>query len=121
MSTEIFKETLSEEAADRIIDQILPNATEDYKNHIIKETAAGIFIGYDQPIEAQDDTIKTREENLMKIKKDIPKIAKLINKEIQSADLHGMSFYIYFLPFNKVDDDRAKIMGQLLINSEYKE
>lgn len=121
VSTEIFKETLSEEAADRIIDQILPNATEDYKNHIIKETAAGIFIGYNQPIEAQDDTIKTREENLNKIKKDIPEIAKLINKEIRSADLQGMSFYIYFLPFNKVDDDRAKIMGQLLINSEYKE
>ena len=120
VSTEIFKETLSEEDADRIINQILPNVTEDYKNHTIKETAAGIFIGYNQPIEAKDDTIKTREENLIKIKNDIPEIAKLINDEIQAADLTGMSFYIYFLPFNKVDDDRAKIMEQLLINSEYK-
>lgn len=121
VSTEIFKETLSEEVADSIIDQILPNATEDYKNHVIKETAAGIFIGYNQPIEAKSDTIKTREENIAKIKKEIPEITRLINKEIQSADLRGISFYIYFLPFNKVDDDRAKIMEQLLINSDYKE
>ncbi len=121
ISTEIFKETLTEEGADEIINAILPDVTNDYKNHIIKETAAGIFIGYNQPIEVKDDTIRTREENLIKIQGIIPEIAKLINEEIEIAQLQGMSFYIYFLPFNKVDDDRVRIMEQLLINSEYKE
>ncbi len=121
ISTEIFKETLTEEDADEIINAILPDITNDCKNRTIKETAAGIFIGYNQPIEVKDDTIKTREENLIKIQGIIPEIAKLINEEIEIAHLQGMSFYIYFLPFNKVDDDRARIMEQLLINSEYKE
>lgn len=44
ISTEIFKETLTEEDADEIINAILPNITEDYKNRTIKETAAGICI-----------------------------------------------------------------------------
>lgn len=121
ISTEIFKETLTEEDADEIINAILPNITNDYKNRTIKETAAGIFIGYNQPIEVKEDTIRTREENLIKIQRNIPEIAKLINEEIETAKLQGMSFYIYFLPFNKVDDDRVRIMEQLLINSEYKE
>lgn len=120
VSTEIFKETMSDQDAEDVIKQILPNITEDYNNRVIKETAVGIFIGFDQTIQAQEDSIKTREENVKKIRDSIPKIAGLINEEIQKAQLEGISFYVYLLPFNNVDIDRANIMEQLLINSYYK-
>lgn len=57
ISTEMFKESFSEEEANDIIKQIVPNATDDFKNDIIKETAAGIFIGYDKPIIEQGDSL----------------------------------------------------------------
>lgn len=120
ISTEIFKETMTEEQASNIIKQILPNVTEDVHNNVIKETAVGIFIGFDQPIEPQGDSLKTRSLNIEKIKSIIPKISDKINKKVEETQLSGMSFYVYFLPFNNVAEDREKIMGQLLQNSEYK-
>lgn len=120
ISTEIFKETMTEEQASNIIKQILPNVTEDVRDNVIKETAVGIFIGFDQAIEPKGDSIRTRALNIDKITSIIPKIANKINRKIEEAQLNGMSFYIYFLPFNNVKEDREKIMGQLLQNSEYK-
>ncbi len=120
VSTEIFKETMSETEAAEIIKQIIPDLTEDFKNNIIKETAVGIFIGYNHSIQPFDDSLVTRRKNVESIQSEIPKIVKKLNEKIAEYKLEGMSFYIYFLPFNKVDEDRAKIMSQLLINSEYK-
>lgn len=120
VSTEIFKETISEKEAEYIIEQIVPNLTSDYKNNLIKETAAGIFIGYNQEVNPCDDTIQTRKKNVEAIRALIPQITQKLNTEIKKAQLEGMSFYIFFLPFNKVDADRANIMDQLLNNSSYK-
>ena len=121
ISTEMFKESFSEEEANDIIKQIVPNATDDFKNDIIKETAAGIFIGYDKPIIEQGDSLVVRKQTAENIKKEIPNMVKKINKQIEKYNLKGMSFYIYLLPFNDVDKDRAKIMEQLLTRISYKE
>lgn len=121
ISTEIFKESFSEEEANDIIKQIVPNATDDFKNDIIKETAAGIFIGYDKPITEQGDSLVVRKQTAENIKKEIPNMVKRINKQIEKYNLKGMSFYIYLLPFNNVDKDREKIMEQLLTRISYKE
>lgn len=121
ISTEMFKESFSEEEANDIIRQIVPNATEDYKNDIIKETAAGIFIGYDKPITEQGDSLVVRKQTAENIIKEIPNMVKKINEQIDKHNLSGMSFYIYLLPFNDVDKDRAKIMDQLLYSISYKE
>ena len=117
----MFKESFSEEEANDIIKQIVPNATDDFKNDIIKETAAGIFIGYDKPIIEQGDSLVVRKQTAENIKKEIPNMVKKINKQIEKYNLKGMSFYIYLLPFNDVDKDRAKIMEQLLTRISYKE
>ena len=121
ISTEMFKESFSEEEANDIIRQIVPNATEDYKKDIIKETAAGIFIGYDKPITERGDSLLVRKQTAENLKKEIPNMVKKINEQIEKHSLSGMSFYIYLLPFNDVDKDRAKIMEQLLYRISYKE
>ena len=93
----MFKESFSEEEANDIIKQIVPNATDDFKNDIIKETAAGIFIGYDKPIIEQGDSLVVRKQTAENIKKEIPNMVKKINKQIEKYNLKGMSFYIYLL------------------------
>ena len=69
------------------------------------------------------DTVKDFLEKLEveKIEKIRNNMVKKINKQIEKYNLKGMSFYIYLLPFNDVDKDRAKIMEQLLTRISYKE
>lgn len=121
ISTEIFKETMTEQAAKEVIDLLVPNVTEDVNNNVIKETAAGIFIGFDYPIEIGDESIITRNKSIVKIKSIVKDIVDYINKIIKEKKLNGMSIYIYFLPFNDADKDREKIMDQLLTNVDYEE
>lgn len=119
VSTEIFKETMTDAEAQEVINSILPNATEDIKNNVIKETAAGIFIGFDEKIEPVGDSLKTRENTITNIALKIPEIVKKLNEKIEEKSLKGMSFYIYFLPFNDVAKDREKIMEQLLTKDHF--
>ncbi|MDE6667721.1 MAG: DUF1837 domain-containing protein [Clostridia bacterium] len=119
VATEIFKETMSETEAQEVINSIVPNTTEDIKNNVIKETAAGIFIGFDEKIEPTGDSLKTRANTINNITLKIPKIVKKLDEKIEEKKLKGMSFYIYFLPFNDVDKDREKIMEQLLTKDHF--
>ncbi len=121
ISSEIFKEVFSMEEVEQIEDMIIPKATSDFNNNVIKNKAFGIFIGFDFTIDKTIPLPKQRE----KVKEDLCNLAKLItesiNQNIKKYNLFGYSFYIYFLPFNDCLKDKAEIMRQLLIQDAFKE
>lgn len=110
----IFKETFSDEEAQKLRSLIVPSP-QDYKHNISKNRAFGIFLGYSLNL----DTKKASNIEAMriineKIATDIKLIASKLNKKIELKKLENYSFYIYILPFNKVDEDRKKIMEDIL-------
>lgn len=114
VSLGIFKEVCDEEKANSIKELILPN--EDISEKVaIHEKAFGMFIGYS--VEFEDKTLSNDEWNQhvdKKIFDDISRGISTIKKQIEKYNLDGYSFYIYFLPLNKADEDRKKIMDDIL-------
>lgn len=124
VNSEIFKESFSEEEATYIIDMITPHQTEDIKNNVVKETAFGLFLGFDLKIteeEKNKDSIVVRniiQERCLEILNDI---TKYLNNKIILNNLTGFSFYVFLLPFNDTINDRKKIMDQLMTRNHYEE
>lgn len=121
INTEIFKETMTKEEAEELKCLIIPHATDDIKNNIIKEKAFAILIGSDIKINTSVSKPTQRQELVKSLNKAADEIVKQINLNIETHNLKGYSFYVYFLPFNDTKTDKYKIMEQLLIEDFFKE
>jgi hypothetical protein len=113
VASSIFKEVCNEEEAEFIKELILPK--EDIsETQTIHEKAFGVFIGYSVEY---DEDIPNQQWNKNvddKIKEDIGRALNTMKNRITKLGLSGYSFYCYFLPFNKADEDRKSIMDQIL-------
>lgn len=114
VSLEIFKEVCSREDAEAIKEMIIPK--EDISEQsVMHEKAIGLFIGYS--VNYEDKKIDNSEWNKnvdLKIRKDIERAVNTITKCIAKTQLDGYSFYCYFLPFNKADNDRVEIIKDII-------
>ena len=121
INTEILKETMSIEDAEKLKQLIMPHATNDFQNKEIKEKAFAILIGSDVKINESLPKHLQREELIKDLNNTLNDIVKYINENIEEYSLQGYSFYVYFLPFNNTSKDKSKIMEQLLIEDFFKE
>jgi len=106
-----FDKQFSQDVAEYLKDIILPSkgvaATHD--------TAFGVFLGYSLGLEADKKTSEQfRAELQQKMKLDIKNHVAYIADKIKAAKMERYSFYFYFLPFNKADGEKRRIMGSLL-------
>lgn len=121
INAEIFKETMTIEETEELKSLIIPHATDDVNNNTIKEKAFGILIGSDIKINDSVPKSTQRQELIKSLNKTVDEIVKRINLNIETHNLKGYSFYVYFLPFNDTTTDKSKIMEQLLIEDFFKE
>ena len=109
----IFKELVDEEEAEELKRIILPGFADGDKTY--RNNAFGIFIGYTLGEDLNKKTATEAERIVIeKITRDIEYIKEKINAKIEQKNLQNYSFYVYILPFNKVSQDREKIMKGLL-------
>jgi Domain of unknown function (DUF1837). len=92
---------------------IIPSASQD---DIYKDNAFGIFVGFN--IEISNDlkklpTAKYREAIRKMIKNEVEKQIEYIKNKIEEYELYGYSFYIYMLPFTKLDETRKRFIREL--------
>lgn len=115
VNREIFKETFSEDEADKI-KKILVPSQEDEELDIQK--AFGIFIGYglDKKLEL-DEVSNSNGKKLIeeRMKKDIKNICENMNKKIKEKNLKNYSFYVYVMPFKDAKEDRKEILRNMAI------
>lgn len=81
----------------------------------------GIFIGYSLGIDpSQYDNDTYRSKAMEKMKQDVEDIAPYISTQLANAsiasnsNITNHSFYFYFMPFDDADNDKDKIMQNLL-------
>ena len=109
----IFKESVTEEEAEQLKKMIIPSFNKE--NKTLRNDAFGLFIGY--TLEAELDNKNYQEATQIvhaKIVQDISYIKEKINLKIKENKLQNYSFYVYILPFNKISEDREKIMKELI-------
>lgn len=105
------------------------NTTSYLKSILIPSRAAsgrpdisfGIFIGYSLGIDpSQYDNDTYRSKAMEKMKQDVEDIAPYISTQLSNAsivsnsNITNHSFYFYFMPFDDADNDKDKIMQDLL-------
>ena len=115
VSREIFKETFSEDEANRIKRILVPTQEDDDMDI---QKAFGIFIGYSIDKNLNLDDVSNEEgEALIKeaMKKDIKKICQNIKKKIKDNKLSNYSFYVYIMPFKDAQEDRKEILKNIII------
>lgn len=113
VSGEILKEVCNKKDAEIIKNMIVPR--EDIGDLVsVHEKAVGLFIGYTGDYE---EDIKNSDWNKTindKIKNDISRAVKTMEKKINELGLKGYSFYCYYLPFNNAEEDRKNILNNIL-------
>lgn len=111
---EIFKETFSEEQAEKIKRLLVPSAEDD---DIDMQKAFGIFIGYGLNKDLRLDEVDNRKGQKIieeRIQKDIKNICKNIKNKIKEhKDLKNYSFYVYVMPFKDAKKDRVEILKNI--------
>lgn len=114
VSLGIFKEVCSEEKANIIKELILPreDITETIATH---EKACCVFIGYSIGFDENISNQVWNEKVDERIKADIKRAVNTMKNRIKNLNLSGYSFYCYFMPFNKADDDKETIMNSILL------
>lgn len=114
MSSNLDRETFSKEEKLFLSSIIYPNQGEDSFN---VDDAFGIFIGYEVDFENERKTLKNeefRERVEESVKQKIKSQENNIKKYIEEFDLHGHTFYIYILPFSKLDESRKMMLRELI-------
>ena len=114
ISNNLAKEFNSEEEEEFIISLIYPSKD---SSGIKVDDAYGIFIGFQIEVNIKEKDLDSEDfEKLIK-----NKINMVINKnkdeiinEIYNHDLNGHSFYIYVVPFFNIEDQRKRILGEIL-------
>ena len=117
INSNLFKECNSDEQYEFIKSIVMPKPdTDGLEEHIKKDNAFGIFIGYDANItesekllsrEEFDETVKKRiiEETISK--------SKHIQAKINELKLTGYNFYVYIVPFSNLNTTRKRIIRRL--------
>lgn len=117
ISENIDKESLNDDEKTFLKRLVYPtNETGD--NAFDVDDAFGIFVGFEiadyskQQKELKND--KFREYIDQSIRDAVNKRVEKISEYIDRNELYGHVFYIYVLPFKKIDDDRKKLLGDLV-------
>ena len=87
------------------------------KNDFDVDDAFGIFIGYQIDITNVEKKLLPEDfRNLIKsrIINEIDNISQSIETRIKNKQLEGHSFYIYIVPFTEIENNRKKILGDIL-------
>ncbi|MBZ8000258.1 DUF1837 domain-containing protein [Campylobacter canadensis] len=114
LSNNLEKHVFSEEKKEIIEQLIIPC---EFQKNISIDDAFSIFIGYEINIEQEQTKYSDSEFELKikeKIKKDIDNLEKLFNDHIKKLNLYMHSFYIYLIPFTKLEENRSKIINRIL-------
>lgn len=115
VNREIFKETFTEEQAEKI-KKILVPSQEDEDLDIQK--AFGIFIGYGLNKNLKLDELSNVEGKKAieeQIGKDIKNICRNLKQKITKHNLKNYSFYVYVMPFKNAMKDRVEILKNMSI------
>jgi hypothetical protein len=106
-----FDKQFPPEVAENLKSLILPT-----KGHAAThDTAFGVFLGYSLGLDADSKPSEQfRTELTDKMRLDIKNHVAYIAEKIKAAKMERYSFYFYFLPFNKADEDKQSVMGSLL-------
>ena len=111
---EIFKETFSEEQAEKIKKILVPSAEDD---DIDMQKAFGIFIGYGLKKDLKLDEVDNKKGKKIieeRIEKDIKNICTNIKNKInEHTELKNYSFYVYVMPFKDAKKDRVEILKNI--------
>lgn len=111
---EIFKETFSEEQAEKIKKILVPSEEDD---DIDMQKAFGIFIGYGLNKDLKLDEVDNRKGKKIieeRIEKDIKNICKNIKSKInEHTEFKNYSFYVYVMPFKDAKKDRVEILKNI--------
>ena len=112
ISDNLNKEFSSEDE-EFLMDIIYPKG----KNDFDVDDAFGIFIGYQIDITNVEKKLLPEDfRNLIKsrIINEIDNISQSIETRIKNKQLEGHSFYIYIVPFTEIENNRKKILGDIL-------
>jgi len=108
-----FDKPFNKEQADFLSNLILPNPNINFK--VRKNTAFGVFLGYDIGFGDEVYTPDQLEQAIkLKMQRDIKEHVNYILRKIKSADMEKYSFYMYFLPFNDVSIEKTQVMASIL-------
>ena len=77
------------------------------------DMAFGVFVAYSIGVESEDND-EYREAVVAKMISDIQSLAPYIAGKIAEANLGMHSYYFYFLPLNNAEEDKKRIMSELL-------
>lgn len=106
-----FNRSIDSSIADQVKSIIIPEKS--HQNRI--GTAYGLFIGYSVGLDPEDYTPEEFPTILYEtLKNDITVNASYIYDKIKNLKLGSHSFYIYVLPFNDADTDKANIIDRLI-------
>ncbi len=106
-----FDRQFSPEVAENLKSLILPTKGQP----VTHDTAFGVFLGYSLGLEADSKTSEQfRTELADKMRLDIKNHVAYIADKIKAAKMERYSFYFYFLPFNKADEEKKSVMASLL-------
>ena len=108
ISDHLDKETFSDEEKQFIESIIYPKKDSDFEI----DDAFGIFVGYEINIPDSDKALSNqyfREKIKQQIKTEVESKFDHIQSKIEHHGLKGHNFYIYILPFTKLDENRQNI------------
>jgi len=106
----LFNHTFDLETTEKLRQVLVPSK----ERQQAPDMAFGIFIGYTLDINKLSNS-EFRTAALNKMKSDIHQIIPYINKKIEESNLGMHSYYFYFLPLNDAENDKHRIMENLLI------
>lgn len=108
----IFEESFDTNTAKRIIDIMLPQGN----SPVINDTAYGVLLGYSLGLNPNGrSNIDFRKAMDAKMQTDIKQHTSYITSKINNLNLNTHSFYFYIVPLNDAENDKRKIMEDLLI------
>lgn len=114
MSSNLDREFFTAEEKLFLSNIIYPSPGE---NQFDVDDAFGIFVGFEVDFENERKTLKNdefREYVEKAITENIKSQRNNIKKYIEEYDLYGHTFYLYILPFSKLDESREMILRELI-------
>ncbi len=106
----LFNNTYDAETTERLKQIIIPSK----QRNAAPDMAFGIFIGYTISV-FDDDNDRFRTLAVEKMKADIREAIPYIEQKATELKLSMHSYYFYFLPFNDAENDKKRIMDELLL------
>jgi Domain of unknown function (DUF1837). len=117
VNSQLCKESFNEELYQFLKTILIPTANSS--NPIHKDNAFAIFAGFEiqhSKEEASLDNDAFREMICTKIKSEVEGKISHITKKIEEYNLQGYTFYVYAFPFTKIDDNRKRIIENLILS-----